>query len=61
MILFYFYYFIWAAKLTKSEIILVMANYAKNDGPSQEPRRYIRSRRNSSYVKIIPGKSAFVF
>ena len=61
MILFYFYYFICAAKLTKSEIILVMANYAKNDGPSQEPRRYICSRRNSSYVKIIPGKSAFLF
>ena len=26
-----------AAKLTKSKIILVMANYAKNNGPSQEP------------------------
>ena len=38
--------------------MLVMANYAKNDGPSQEPRRYICSRRNSNYVKII-GKSAF--
>ena len=49
-----------AAKLTKSEIILVMANYAKNNGPSQDPRRYICSRRNSNYVKILPGKSAFL-
>ena len=50
-----------AAKPTKSEIILVMANYAKNDGPGQDPRRYICSRRNSNYVKILSGKSAIPF